>query len=305
MQKHFDCVGFGICAADYLCLVPKYPKLDEKTETVEFSKQGGGPCATALVALARLGFDTSFIGKIGTDGDGDFVINNFRAEGVDTTAVIRDKKMPTNKAFIWIDQVSGKKSIVLDSHRYQPVEPRELKLDFVRDAAYVLIDGRDTAATWKIIDWARARQIPIVLDAGSPRREMEKLLRAVDYAIVSHSFCHQFFQTDNYEIAIRKLLDFGVRTAVVTCGEKGSYGGDEKGVVFQPAFQVKVVDTTGAGDVFHGAFVAGLLRGLRLEENLRSANAMAAIKCQTLGGQKGIPKQETVLNFMRFNDSTR
>ena len=303
MQTSFDCVGFGICAADYLCLVPRYPNLDEKTETLEFSKQGGGPCATALVTLARLGFRTAFIGKIGTDTDGDFVLENFRSKGIDTTGVIRDENMPTNKAFIWIDGASGKKSIVLDSSHYRAVKPEEMNFDFIDDAAYVLIDGRDTAATWKIVEWAKSKQISIVLDAGSPRQDMEQLLRAVDYPIVSHSFCHQFFQTDDYEEAIRKLLNFGARAAVVTCGEIGSYGGDENGVVFQPAFQTKVVDTTGAGDVFHGAFIDGLLHGLSLEKNLRFANATAALKCQTLGGQKGVPNQETVLKFMRFNDN--
>ncbi len=301
MGKSFDCIGFGICAADYLCLVQKYPKLDEKTEATEFSKQGGGPCATAMVTLARLGFKPAFIGKVGADSDGDFIVENFLSQKVDITSIIRSKKMPTNKAFIWIDGQSGKKSIVLDSHKYEKVAPEEINLEFVDHASYVLIDGRDTEATWKLIDWAQSKQIPIVLDAGSPRQDMENLLRNVDYPIVSHSFCHKYFGTDDYFEVIMKLLDYGAVAAVVTVGELGCYGGDKHGVHFQRAPEVQVVDTTGAGDVFHGAFIAGLLRGMSLQENLRFSNAVAAIKCQYLGGQKGIPDQETVSRFMRFN----
>jgi sulfofructose kinase len=105
---YYDCLGFGICAADYLCIVPKYPALDEKTEAIEFSLQGGGPVATALVTLARLNCQTNFIGRIGDDDLGNFLLNEFAREDVQTNGLIVDKSMPTNKAFIWIDQASGK-----------------------------------------------------------------------------------------------------------------------------------------------------------------------------------------------------
>ena len=301
MTQNYDCTGFGICAADYLSIVSKYPQLDEKTETVEFSYQGGGPIATALVTLARLGFNTSFIGKIGDDADGAFILRQLSYYGVNTSGIIVDKSMPTNKAFIWIDQQTGKRSIVLNANQYKPVSESEISLAHVNSAKYLMIDGRDTNSVFFIIQWAKKQNIQIVLDAGSPRNRMDELLRLVDYPVVSQNFCHNYLKTKNYYDAVKRLREFGATAAVVTCGENGCYGADEAGIYFQKAFKVSVVDTTGAGDVFHGAFVAGLLKKYSLPEILRFASAVAAIKCKQIGGIKGIPDFKTVKRFLDSN----
>ncbi|MDZ7359096.1 MAG: PfkB family carbohydrate kinase, partial [candidate division KSB1 bacterium] len=159
----FDCLGFGICAVDYLCLVPKYPGTDEKTEALEFAMQGGGPVATALTTLARLGRRTSFISRIGDDDNGKFLVNEFIRAGVNISGLIIDPNMPTQQAFIWIDASNGKRSIVLNSSRYRPIAPGELKLEYVRSAKYLLIDGRDTEATVAMAHWAKAHGTKIVL----------------------------------------------------------------------------------------------------------------------------------------------
>ncbi len=302
MKQDFDCLGFGICAADYLSVVPKYPKLDEKTEAVDFSYQGGGPVATAMVTVARLGFKTSYIGKVGKDADGRFVLKQFVAQGVDTTGVIVAENMPTNRALIWIDQETGKKSIVLNGNQYRSVTLEELFLDHIRSLKFMLIDGRDTEATFELIRWAKSKKAKIVIDAGSPRNQMDSILSAVEYPVVSQSFCHKYLQTADYKYAIKKMLELGATAAVVTCGDKGCYGGDSTGVYFQPAFNVDVVDTTGAGDVFHGAFVAGLIKEMSLTENLKFASAIAAIKCTQLGGRRGIPTFEMVNSFLHKNE---
>jgi ribokinase len=294
----YDCLGFGICAADYLCIVPAYPELDQKTEAIEFSLQGGGPVATALVTLARLGCRTTFIGRIGDDANGKFLLNEFNSEGVNTTGIIIDQSMPTNQAFIWIDQQTGKKSIVLNSKHYRPILPKEISLDHVGSAKYLLIDGRDTEATFELIKWARDCGVEIIIDAGSPRNRMEQLLRSVDYPVASDSFCQKYFKQDDCIAAIHKLLSYGAKAAVVTCGSRGCYGGDKTGNYYQPAFKVAVVDTTGAGDVFHGAFIFGLVQNWELPKILKFASATAVIKCTKIGGRSGIPDFQTVNNFL-------
>lgn len=251
-----------------------------------------------MVALARLGFKTSFIGKVGADDDGQFVLEQFRQEKVNTIGVIVDKNMPTNKAFIWIDKPSGKKSIVLNGSKYKPVLPDEVAVNHVGSFKYLLIDGRDTAATFFLINWAKQMGAKIILDAGSPREKMEKLLFEVDYLVVSQHFCHQYLKLDKYEKAVKKLMYYGPQAAVITCGVGGCYGADNLGTYFQPAFNVNAVDTTGAGDVFHGAFIAGLLNKWTLPEILKFASAVAAIKCTQLGGRQGIPTFEQVINFI-------
>jgi len=297
-MSNYDCLGFGICAADYLCLVPRYPALDEKTEAVEFSRQGGGPVATALVTLARLGCNTSFISLVGDDADGKFIIAEFKREGVDTTGIIIDKSIATNQAFIWIDRPTGKKSIVLNNRNHRQIAPSEIIRDHIGSVEYLLLDGRDTDACFDLIRWAKSRGAKIVLDAGSPRNSMNELLNSVDYPVVSQTFCQQFFMTDDYEQAIAVLLNRGAKAAVVTCGKQGCYGGDASGLYFQKAFAVEVIDTTGAGDVFHGAFIFGLLNRWQLPEILKFASAAAAIKCTRLGGRSGIPDLATVNKFL-------
>jgi sulfofructose kinase len=163
---------------------------------------------------------------------------------------------------------------------------------------YVLIDGRDTEATFALIQWAKAQGSQIVLDAGSPRQRMDELLKSVEYPIVSESFCHKFLKVNNYRTAIDRLLKYGSKAAVVTCGKNGCYGGDETGIYYIPAFPVTIVDTTGAGDVFHGAFIFGLLNNWKLEKTLTFASATAAIKCTKLGGRSGIPDLTAVNKFI-------
>jgi len=303
MNGEYDCVGFGICAADHLCIVPAYPALDEKTEALQFSFQGGGPVATALVTLARLGSSTCFLGKIGNDGNGRFLQEQFQQEGVDDCGIIIDEAMPTNQAFIWIDQRSGKKSIVLNSRDYRPVQIAELRTEFIRRFSYLLIDGRDTAATFQLIDWAEENGARIVLDAGSPRAKMTELLRRVHYPIVSELFGSTFFQTAEPKKIIDSLLEFGATAAVVTLGARGCFAGDGRNNYHQPAYAVDVVDTTGAGDVFHGAFTFGLVQQWPLPRILKFASATAAIKCQTIGGRLGIPTLERVNLFLETHTS--
>jgi sulfofructose kinase len=299
VKVNYDCLGFGICAADYLCIVPKYPELDEKTEAIEFSLQGGGPVATALVTLARLGCTTTFIGRIGNDANGKFLLNEFASENVDTTGIIIDESTPTNQAFIWIDQKTGKKSIVLNSKHYRKVLPTEINLDHIGSLRYLLIDGRDTAATFELIEYARTKGARIIIDAGSPRDRTDELLRLVDYPVVSETFCQKHLKLTDYNEAIKKLLDFGAKAAVVTCGSNGCYGGDLNGIYYQSAFQVNVVDTTGAGDVFHGAFIFGLLKNWELTEVLRFASATAAIKCTKIGGRSAVPDFYSANKFLQ------
>lgn len=297
-MSNYDCLGFGICAADYLCLIPRYPALDEKTEAIEFSRQGGGPVATALVTLARLGCNTSFISLVGDDADGKFILDEFQREGVDTAGIIIDKAIATNQAFIWIDRSTGKKSIVLNNRNHRQIKPAEIARDHIGSVKYLLLDGRDTDASFDLIMWAKSRGAKIVLDAGSPRNSMNELLNSVDYPVVSQTFCQQFLKTEDYQHAVAMLLNYGATEAVVTCGKQGCYGGDAAGIYFQPAFPVEVIDTTGAGDVFHGAFVFGLLNNWQLPEILKFASATAAIKCTKLGGRSGIPDLATVTKFL-------
>ena len=300
-----DCVGIGICAVDYLSLLSHYPRLDEKMDAKQFSLQGGGPVPNALVTLSRLGAKTAYIGVVGDDDNGKFILEDFEHEWVDISGVVVDKNCKTNQAFIWIDSKTGKKSIVLNNNDTDDLLPVEISAKHVTSTRYLHIDGRETEATLTAIELAKEAGVEIVLDAGSPRNKIDQILSLVDYPVVSADFCHDYFNTNNYEKGLEYLLHKGASIAVVTCGAKGCYGADNGGVIYQPAFDVDIVDTTGAGDIFHGAFIFGLLQNWSLEKILEFSSAASALKCTHLGGRAGIPDLQKVTNFLHMKEEKK
>jgi len=301
----FDCVGIGICAVDYLCLLPQYPKLNQKTEAKDYSFQSGGPVPTALITLARLGAKAAYIGIVGHDDNGKFILKQLEQEGVDISAVIVDKNCMTNQAFIWIDNKSGKRTIVLNKDSAAaPLLPNEISIKHIRSTKFLHIDGRETTATLAAIEMAKKYKAKVILDAGSDREELAQFITKVHYPIVSENFCKSFLKTRDHEKAVKKLLSFGAEMAVITLGEKGCYGADSTGIYFQPAFTVDVVDTTGAGDVFHGAMIYGLLNEWPLQQNLKFASAAAALKCMQLGRRTGIPDLQKIYNFLEGKEKS-
>lgn len=295
----FDCVGMGICAVDFISILENYPLLDQKIDAEAFSFQGGGPVPTALVTLARLGAKTSYIGVVGDDENGKFILNEFNKAGVDSSATIIDKNCSTNKAFIWVDKSTGKKSIVLNHDSTSaPMIADEISRRHLTTTKYLHIDGRETEAVFEAVKFAKKNGAEIVMDAGSPRKSMDELLKLVDYPVVSEAFCSAYFETGSFEKNLLRMREYGAKCAVITCGEKGSYAMDGSGMYYQPAYDVEVIDTTGAGDVFHGAFIFGLIQKWKLEDIIKFSAAAAALKCTKIGGRSGIPDLNIVNIFL-------
>ncbi|MEW6201869.1 MAG: carbohydrate kinase family protein [bacterium] len=290
-MKTYDCVCIGLCAADYLCLVERYPRADEKTVAVEFSKQGGGPAATAAAALGKWGAKVAFVGKVGDDEDGRFVIAELEKMNVDVTSVIVSKKSRTPKAFVWVERGAGRRTVVLDRTGMQPVRASEISKVRFPAAGFLLMDGRDTDACLRAAKITHDNGGQVILDAGSPRKKMDALFRATDYFAASHTFIRHYFGRMSTKTACHRILESGPRVVVITLGEKGCIIATRDEFLHIPAFRKKdfIVDTTGAGDVFHGGFVYGLIRGWELEFCARFANAAAFLKCGKLGGRAGIP----------------
>jgi ribokinase len=294
----YDVVGLGVCAVDFLCRLPHYPKLDEKTELTQFSMQGGGPVPTALVTLARLGARVCYVGKVGDDEGGQFVRESLEQEGVDIGGLMLTPGARTSRAFVWIDGPSGLKSIAADRTGLETLRPDELSSKRVKAGRYLLIDGKETDAALQAAEWSHQVGAEVVLDVGNRRSKMEQLLRLTDYLVVSENFALDFGETNDQEVAARTLFRCGPRVVVVTLGHKGSIILSREGLFHQPAFSIPVIDTTGAGDVFHGAFIYGLLRSWDLRHIMRFASAVAAIKCEKLGGRAGIPTLSQVEEFL-------
>jgi sulfofructose kinase len=294
-------VGVGQCSLDNLFIVDSFPVPDTKKEVIEWTTAGGGPVATALVGLSRLGVNCSFYGIIGDDEAGEKIAESLETEKVDISGLLVRPQSDSQVAFIAIEKGSGKRTIFWKRPSSGPLRPHELGDDFLSNADFLLIDGLMTEASFHAVRKAREKNVPVMLDAGRVREGMTELAHLCDYVVASEEFGRELVSGSGQfdaETAVRYMQSFGARASTITLGDRGSItiAGDE--IFRTPAFRVEVVDTTGAGDVFHGGYIYGLLNRWNIKDVVRFASAFAALKCMQLGGRSGIPSLTEVQAFL-------
>ncbi len=298
-MKAFDVVGVGRAVVDFCVLVQEYPKVNEKTEALGRFYGAGSPVPNALCQLARWGHHVAFQGKIGQDVDGENFLNEVSQYGVDLKSILMLPNEKTPRAHIWVEKKSGKRTIVLD-RTIAPLSFDELSFDQLHEAKYLLIDGYEADAALEAAKAVRSVGGEVVLDAGSVRDRMDEQLAASDWTLVPVSFVRSFYGSLDLFEAVRDLLKRGAKGAVVTNGSAGCVGAQRGGeAVFYPPYAIRdVVDTTGAGDLFHAGFLHGLLQGWPFEKTVAWAQACGALAVRKLGGQAGISDLTTVTNFL-------
>lgn len=289
----FDVVGVGHCAVDYLGMVERYPDMDSKVELSEFSMQGGGPVATAMVTLATLGANASFIGKISNDDFGMFIRHGLREAGVDTSGLVIVRDLVSPISFIAVERKSAKRTVFWTRGNVPELAPDEVDFSLIDGAKVLHVDGIQMVAQVAAARYAKEKGVHVVYDAGSPRQGMDELIALTDTLIASERFAAELGSGALAE-SLKKLSAMGPKTVVITIGEDGSVGMENGDTYIVPAHQVEAVDTTGAGDVYHGAYIFGLLNGFGLRERMGFASTAAALKCRSLGGRAGIPSLEEV-----------
>jgi sugar/nucleoside kinase (ribokinase family) len=298
MHIQFDIAGFGICAVDFLGLVSKYPEPGQKIPMETFSKQGGGLAGTALTAAARLGVRTAYIGKLGRDEYSRFLLEEFKKDGVDISHVIFADGAQPPISFIHVEKDTGERSIARYWQEFD-VQPEELERTVIRNSRILFLEHHFVAAGIAAARCSKESGGIIVVDAERDVPGFEGILQLADYLIVSQHFASQQTGSDNPAKSAHLLRQQYGGVAVVTAGEKGAFCRTSESAFYQPAFQVDVVDTTGAGDVFHGAFMVGLIENWPLPKILEFSAAVAAMKCRGLGGRAMIPSREEVVKFLR------
>jgi sulfofructose kinase len=298
METRFDVVGIGYSALDHLGIVEHLPSENTKLEMKDFTIQGGGPAATAMVALRRLGLMVSFIGKIGADDFGARMIEELRREDVDVSAVVVERGATSQYAFIMVNANTAARTILWTRGNVSRMKPSEVNLALVAAARGLFIDDLEPEAALAAARTAKARSIPVLIDAGSLRDGIRELLPYCDHIIASELFAEQISGGRGLQAALEAIRSFGPESSVVTLGEKGCVFFSGRDVIEVPGFAVKAVDTTGAGDVFHGAYLFGMLQGWDVLRACIFANAVAALKCRRLGGRTGIPSLPEALAFL-------
>ena len=294
-----DVVGLGYCSLDYLGIVPGRPEFDVDTVSLsDFAKSGGGPVSTALVALARLGARTGYIGVLGEDEGGAFLEGEFEREGVDLSRLRVQAGARSQICIVLVEAGTGRRSILCHRARGELVLD-EADRAYISSARYLHLDGHLMDVAITAARWARADRVKVSFDANRPRPGLEELLPLVDVLIASERFPLAYTGQSDQMQAGHSLLEMGPEVVVITLGAEGCLCLWQDQVIHVPGFRVDVVDTTGAGDAFHGAFLYGLIQGWELERTAVFANAVAAMNCTQLSGRAGLPGPSEVGVFLK------
>lgn len=291
-------VGIGQCSWDYLATVKDFPVVDTKAEVGDWQEQGGGPVATALVTLARLGISSNFHGVIGDDPESSKIRESLQVEGVDTGGLVVRQQAVSQKAFIAIERGSAKRTIFWQRPTGTPLLAEELAETFLDGCSFLLLDGLMTDVSLFAARAARKHGIPVMLDAGKVRPGMLEIAALCDYLVASEQFARDLGWNGFPESFRETAGRLGAPVVTITLGERGSISYRNNETIMIPAFPIDALDTTGAGDVFHGAYIFGLLHGLELTDTIRFASAAAAMKCSRIGGRSGIPGLPEALEFL-------
>ena len=295
-------VGVGHCCADHICTIEQYPPEDGSTHITAMEEQGGGAVGTALVAAARLGASARLIGNTGDDAIGDSILDGFRQEQVDTSLVERIPGGRSSSSYVMVDPLRGTRTKFPFHDALPSIIWTEEKKQAVGKAAVLHLDGTQYDNAWAAAQIARAAGVPVSLDGCSMRPDNERNVRlasAADFLIMNARYPLRVSGKDSMEEALLTMARWGPRVVISTCGKDGCFLVQDGQVLHLPAFPVQAVDTTGAGDVFHGAFLAGWLRKMPLLDCIRFASAVSALKCLKPGGRAGIPSLEQVSRFLR------
>lgn len=298
-MKRFDCLGFGLATLDHLSLVERFPRPGLKLEVIESTIDGGGPVATALASMARLGLNVAFCGRLGNDAAGKLIVESFERSGVCVDHLSLDPKATTPTATVLMEQNNGRRTVLLNRGRGCKLPSGEVTEQLIAGARAVHLDGRDLVRDKQVARLARKLGVITSLDVGSLRNDVSSLLPYIDHLVVAEEYALGATGERSLRVAAQNLWQDSMKSLIITQGSKGALGYDGHSYYSQAAFEVDVKDVTGAGDAFHGGYLHGVLKGWPLPQSLRFAAATAALNCSELGGRAGLPSLAQVRRLLK------
>ena len=303
MRRGTHVVGVGYSCLDRICVVEDFPVEDSSTHILSMETQGGGAVATAIVTAAKLGAQASYVGNVGMDSISDEMIRLLNEGGVSTESVARRKDAYGLESFIMVNPQTASRTKFPMRDFNPPIEWTDELKGAILSADILHLDGTHYENAISAARIAKGK-VFVSLDGCSMQKDMEKnraLASMADCLVMNSKYPLRVSGEDDHEKALMKMSKWGPQIVMCTLGANGVLAVIDGQAVRFPAFKVKAVDTTGAGDVFHGAFIAGYLEGMEIQENIRFASAAAALKCLKPGGRAGIPKREDVLAMLNSN----
>ena len=291
-EREFDAVGFGLNAVDHLIVVPAYPAFDTKTRLREHVRAAGGQTASALVGLQRLGLQTAYAGRFGSDAEGAFGLAALAGEGVNVRHAETIEGARNQIAFIIIDARSGERTIIWERDERLAYSADEAPLDLAGRGRVLHLDAHDPPACAQMAEAARVSGAIVSADIDNIYDGLPELLPLVDILISSKEFPHRLTGIKDERTSLVELkARYGNKIVGMTLGARGALLYVDGVFLESRAFIVPdgCRDTTGAGDAFHAGFLYGLLCGEEIETSLNWANATAALKCRALGARTTLP----------------
>ena len=299
--KSFDAVGFGLNAVDHLIVVAEYPAFDTKMRLIEHQQSAGGQTATAMVALRRLGLNTAYAGRFGSDPEGQFGLETLKTDGVNVEFAEVVQGARNQIAFITVDARSGERTIVWDRDDRLAYKPEEAPVEFGPLGRVLHLDAHDPPACVRLAKAARESGTIVSADIDNVYEGLPELLPLIDIMIGSKEFPHRVTGiADERRALVEMHARFGCAVVGMTMGAAGAVVYCDGEFIESPGYVAPggCRDTTGAGDAFHGGFLYGFLTGEDLETSLQFANAVAAMKCSALGARTALPTKSALQSFL-------
>ena len=294
-----DVVGVGLNATDTLIRVPRFPAFDTKTEFISAEVLAGGQVASAVVACQLWGLRTRYVGKVGDDAAAELQLKEFARAGVEAH-LLTVPGCSSQVAYIVVDQATGERTILWKRDSQLALRPEELRKEWIVQARALHVDGHDTAAAATAARWAQEVGVPVTADVDNLYAGIEALLEHVDYLMASREFPARLTGEPDLLKSLPTIARrYGCRVAGATLGREGALAWDASRFHYCPAYRVEVVDTTGAGDIFHGGFVFALREGWPLRRMLEFSCAAAGLNCTARGARGGIRPVAEIERLMR------
>ena len=303
-----EIIGLGEVVVDWVAEIPHFPKPDEKIDAISENYFSGGVTANYLVAISRLGVKTGFIGAVGDDSYGEFLIEDFKKEKVDTSHILKKKGHKTPINFIFI--AKGEKTIIQSPHMQTTrLDINDLDESYITNSKLLHTTMIHHEITEKTIDFAKKKGIKISIDLESQIaqrgwKNLKNTILKADILIPNKQGAKSITNSKTPQQAADILIKKGVPLVIITMGGQGALITTKDFQKIVPTYNIKnIIDTTGAGDTFNGAFsVAYCIKKWSLEKSCKYANAAATLKIQKLGARTGMPNEKQLLGFLKEND---
>jgi len=296
-----DVVGVGLNATDTIIPVPEYPARGSKVAFRSANVLPGGQVASAVAACAQWGLRTRYVGKVGDDAAGELHREEFARRGVEAHLVVAEG-CRSQQAFILVDD-KGERTVLWKRDERLKLGAEELRRDWVVDARVLHVDGHDTAAAAMSAGWAQEAGVPVVADLDELYPGVEELLPKLDYFVSSRDIPGRLTGEADLRKALPEVRErYGCVLAAATLGEEGVLAWDGVKFWHAAAYRVKVLDSIGAGDIFHAGFIYGLLQGWGMQRQLDFACAAAALNCMAVGARGGIQPVECIEKLMAIGE---